>query len=225
MTFTFSLDVGIIFYQDAPGMKRLIESVSGLPFLSHIYAVDGRFVGPDYGSSGDPELSTDLDGIPSNVKLISLPNKKEWQKRQAYIEECYQNRPDFLLILDSDEYLDIHSISDFEKSLIQIRKLDNPLYIYHNVYDVEFIDNLEIMRNTKPRVWYRPYQMEYIYNLNYRNKQYPSYHTDPTGAMYPLGLIKGLRIIHDKAIRPKEYEIKNKEYHKRLVASSSAPTP
>jgi hypothetical protein len=61
--------------------------------------------------------------------------------------------------------------------------------------------------------------MEYIKNLNYRNKQYVNFHTDPTGSMYALDLIKGIRIIHDKTIRPKEYEIKNKEYHKRLVAS------
>lgn len=221
---TFSLAVGVIFYQDYEGMKRLIESLKPIPFISSIYAVDGRFVGPDYGSSGDPELSTDFGLVESErLKIISLPNKKEWQKRQAYIEECYKDRPDFLLVMDSDEYLDIHSISDFEKSLMQIKKLDNPLYIYHNIYDIEFVDNVEIMRNTKPRLWYRPAQMEYIYNLNYRNKQYPDYHTDPTGSMYPLGLIKGLRIIHDKTIRSKDYEVKNKEYHKRLVASIPSP--
>lgn len=223
---TFNLAVGIIFYQDAAGMKRLIESLNPIPFISSIYAVDGRFVAPDYGSSEDPELSTDFGLVETErLKIISLPNKKEWQKRQAYMEECYRDRPDFLLVMDSDEYLDIHSMSEFEKSLTQIKKLDNPLYIYHNIYDIEFVDKVEIVRNTKPRLWYRPSQMEYIYNLNYRNKQYPLYHTDPTGSMYPLGLIKGLRIIHDKTIRPKEYEVKNKEYHKRLVASIPTPTP
>jgi hypothetical protein len=223
MTFTstFSLAVGIIFYQDAAGLIRLLESLRPLDsFISSIYAVDGRFVGPDYGSNEDPELSTDITELKyDKLKLISLPNKKEWHKRQAYIEECYNDKPDFLLILDSDEYLDIHSISDLEKSLIEIKKLDNPRYIYHNIYDIEYIDSVEIMRNTKPRLWFRPYQMEYIKNLNYRNKQYVNFHTDPTGSMYALDLIKGIRIIHDKTIRPKEYEIKNKEYHKRLVAS------
>lgn len=221
---TFTLAVGIIFYQDSAGLIRLIESLQPLnSFISSVYAVDGRFVGPDYGTNEDPELSTDLDfNFPlltdKKLKIISLPGK-EWNKRQTYLEECYQSKPDFLLILDSDEYLDIHSISDFEKSLMQIKKLDNPVYIYHNVYDILFVDNVEKMRNTKPRVWYRPYQMEYIKNLNYRNKQYPNYHTDPTGSMYPLGLIRGIRIIHDKTMRGKEYELKNKEYHKRLVAS------
>jgi hypothetical protein len=221
MTSTFSLAVGIIFYQDAAGLIRLLESLRPLDsFISSIYAVDGRFVGPDYGSNEDSELSTDITELKHDkLKLISLPNKKEWHKRQAYIEECYNDKPDFLLILDSDEYLDIHSISDLEKSLIEIKKLDNPRYIYHNIYDIEYIDSVEIMRNTKPRLWFRPYQMEYIKNLNYRNKQYVNFHTDPTGSMYALDLIKGIRIIHDKTIRPKEYEIKNKEYHKRLVAS------
>jgi hypothetical protein len=219
--FTFSLAVGIIFYQDAAGLIRLLESLRPLDsFISSIYAVDGRFVGPDYGSNEDSELSTDITELKHDkLKLISLPNKKEWHKRQAYIEECYRDKPDFLLILDSDEYFGIHSISDFEKSLIEIKKLDNPRYIYHNIYDIEYIDSVEIMRNTKPRLWFRPYQMEYIKNLNYRNKQYINFHTDPTGSMYPMGLIKGVRIIHDKTIRTKEYEIKNKEYHKRLVAS------
>jgi hypothetical protein len=197
---TLSLAIGIIFYQDAAGLKRLVESLEPLdPYVSSIYAVDGRFVGPDYGSAEDPELSNDLGDF-NNIKLkiISLPNKKEWYKRQAYLEECYNDRPDFLLVLDSDEYLHVDDINEFEKSLLLIKQLDNPLYIYHNVYDVRFIDKVEKMENTKPRLWFRPNQMEYTKDLTFRNKRYISYHTDPTGSQYAIGLIKGISIIHDK---------------------------
>ena len=178
---TLSLAIGIIFYQDAAGLKRLVESLETLdPYVSSIYAVDGKFVGP--GSAEDPELSNDLGDF-NNIKLkiISLPNKEEWYKRQAYLEECYNDRPDFLLVLDSDEYLYVDDINEFEKSLLLIKQLDNPLYIYHNVYDVHFIDKVEQMENTKPRLWFRPNQMEYTKDLTFRNKQYISYHTDPTG--------------------------------------------
>jgi len=221
---TFSLAIGIIFYQDSAGLIRLIESLKPInPFISSIYAVDGRFVGPDYGSNEDPELSTDLDFnfplLTDKLKIISLPNKKEWHKRQTYIEECYRDKPDFLLVMDSDEYLEVYELEHFEKKLTVMKEVHNPRFIHHNIYDIEYIDKVEKMHNTKPRLWFRPYQMEYIKNLNYRNKQYINYHTDPSGSMFALGSIYGIKIIHDKTIRSKEYEIKNKEYHKRLVAS------
>jgi hypothetical protein len=225
---TFTLAVGVIFYQDAAGLIRLIRSLKPLDsFISSIYAVDGRFVGPDYGSNEDPELSTDLINFDSDkLKIISLPNKKEWHKRQAYIEECYHDRPDFLLVVDSDEYiqedlldLEIDSLEHFKRELELIKQNHSPAFIHHNVYDILFVDNVEKMYNTKPRLWFRPYQMEYIKNLNYRNTQYTNFHTDPTGSMYALELIRGIKIVHDKTIRSKDYEIKNREYHKRLVAS------
>jgi hypothetical protein len=136
---TFSLAIGVIFYQDSAGLIRLIESLKPInPFISSIYAIDGRFVGPDYGSNEDPELSTDLDFnfslLTDKLKIISLSNKKEWHKRQAYIEECYRDKPDFLLVLDSDEYLEVYELEHFEKKLTIMKEAHNPRFIHHYIY-------------------------------------------------------------------------------------------
>jgi hypothetical protein len=218
MTDDLKLAIGCCFYQDAKGLERLVESVMPIPFLSAIYAVDGKFKGPDFGNEQDPELSTDLNEIVNYVKIINKPNVSEWQKRQAYIEECYKDRPDFLFILDTDEYIS-YVLHEFEAHLREIKQqmIDNPKYIYHNVYDLKFDDRTQGIKNLKPRLWFRPYQMEYTDYMAYRNKQYPNYHTDPSGSMYPIDIMRGVSMIHDKKLRNQEYELKNREYHKRQL--------
>jgi hypothetical protein len=225
---TFSLAIGIVFYQDAAGLIRLIESLKSIDHLiTSIYAIDGRFIGPDFGSAEDPDLSEDLDFnfplLTNKLKIISFAGS-EWEKRQKYLEECYKDKPDFLLIPDTDEYLNVESIQEFENQLTQIKQSSSPKYIYHNVYDVDFIDKYEGITNTKPRVWFRPYQMKYINSLSFCNRQYVNYHSGPNGQMYALGLIKGISITHNKNLRSKEHEIKNKEYRKRLAGYVFPPT-
>jgi len=214
---TFTLAVGIIFYQDAAGLKRLVESLEPIDHLiTSIYAIDGRFIGPDFGSAQDPDLSN-LQLVDNNkLKIISCA-ASEWQKRQRYLDECYNDRPEFLLIIDTDEYLNIESIEVFEEHLTQIKDMASPQYIYHNVYDVDFIDKYESIINTKPRLWFRPYQMKYISSLKFCNKQYTHYHTGPDNQMYAMGLIKGISIVHNKNLRSKEHEVKNNEYRYRLA--------
>jgi hypothetical protein len=214
---TFSLAIGIAFYQDRDGLKRLLDSLEPIEHLiSSIYAIDGRFIGPDFGSAEDPDLSNVADFNNSKLKIISCA-AAEWQKRQRYLDECYHDRPDFLLIPDTDEYLVVESIEAFEEHLTQIKQSASPQYIYHNVYDVNFIDKSESIINTKPRIWFRPYQMKYINSLSFCNKQYVHYHTGPNGQMYAIGLIKGISLIHNKNLRSKEHETKNKEYRYRLA--------
>jgi len=216
---TFSLAIGIAFYQDAAGLKRLLDSLEPIDnLITSIYAIDGRFIGPDFGSAEDPDLSNVADFNNNKLKMISCA-AAEWQKRQRYLEECYNDKPDFLLIPDTDEYLVVDSIQDFERNLLNIKQqmLDNPNFIYHNVYDVYFIDKSESIINTKPRIWFRPYQMKYINSLSFCNKQYVAYHTGPNGQMYAMGLIKGISIVHNKNLRSKEHEVKNMEYRRRLA--------
>lgn len=229
-----SLAVGCCFYQDAAGLRRLCKSLEEIPFISNIYAVDGRFVAPMFGTNEDPELSTDLDILEENsrLKIISLANVSEWQKRQGYIEECYRDKPDFLFILDTDEYVKLdnnNNETDFENHLKEIKQqmLDNPNFIYHNVYNVRFDDRTQGIHNLKPRLWFRPYQMEHTKHKEilygaFRNKQYTHYHTDPAGSMYAIEIIRGITMIHDKTLRTEEYEIKNRDYHIKQLAG--APT-
>ena len=220
-----TIAVGVCFYEDAKGLKRLVDSLAPIdPIISAIYAVDGRFVYPSYGSDNDSPLSTDLEDqkvseIPK-LKLISCGNTTEWQKRQAYVNECYTDKPDFLFVLDTDETLSFSSVTEFRAEIEQIKlpAVTHPEFIYHNVHDIKFDDRTQGIKNLKPRLWLNPSQMEYTDYMAFRNRQYRHWHTDPTGSQWPWKVpLKSVEIIHDKSLHTYEWERKNREYHRRQV--------
>ena len=98
---------GVCFYNDYLSLRRCLESLQK-DNVDLVFCVDGRF--KQFGEAGKyPDLSDDgsRDLVLSydNTILIDMPNSWEVQKRQAYIKACEDFGIDYLLIIDSDEYI------------------------------------------------------------------------------------------------------------------------
>lgn len=100
---TKSLAVGIITYNDAPSLRRCIDSV--IDNVDKIFVVDGRY--PDYDDGTENKFST--DGTQEVCKKFG--RKVEYHqlfaeqhiKRSRYLDLAKQY--DFLLVLDAEDYV------------------------------------------------------------------------------------------------------------------------
>lgn len=95
------------FWNDLPGLVRLTESLRGWPCIF----VDGRWL--NYGR-GQP-LSTDGSReylIDMGYSIIDAPDMIEWQSRNAYIEEAQRLGYDYCIVIDSDEWVVNHMVTN-----------------------------------------------------------------------------------------------------------------
>jgi hypothetical protein len=197
------LAAGIIFFNDLPSLQRCLYTL--INDIDIIFAIDGKF--PEFPGSSD--LSTDgsreLVKSFSRCKLIDFP-KSEFEKRSKYLQLCEESNVDVLLIIDSDEYVlenaDWKTFKENLKTMIVDRDKCS-----RNVYAVD----LQINSNNDkflsyPRIWYKPYEMEYYGDKHYyfRNK-YGLKDNLSHQADHSVNTIKGIRLGHDHTLRTKNY--------------------
>lgn len=209
--------------------------------------VDGRFKhfkplennqqgGEDLSTDGSRELVNSYD----NTMLIDVPNSYEIQKRTAYLKACELVKAEYLLIIDSDEYV-YEPESDWEKFdktvdetcfSVQYGKY-NIFGIYTEVnspnydYIVHKITGRDKPATSKaggqrqwryhPRLWHYPYDMEYNgTHYMFRNKRPENpLHNEESNAT--VCIIPHLKIAHDHLLRSKEFLDSRLDYQKWLV--------
>lgn len=140
---------GVCFYNDLLSLRRTLESLQK-DNVDLIICVDGRFKHfgtpgkyPDLSDDGSRELVLSYD----NTVLIDMPDSWETQKRQAYVEACEDFNIDYLLIIDSDEYIlyDDHDPKagthwdQFIETMIAVCERKN--YINYNVFGIDVENN------------------------------------------------------------------------------------
>ena len=200
--------------------------------------VDGRF--KHYKDDNKEGLSNDMSRslVKSydNAVLINMPDSYEIEKRQAYVDFCSgpDDRIDYLLIVDSDEYVCEYNQEVFEKEIAIIS--GEPWHQY-NVFAVmleinsgkyrhivhEFVGGTppQVSREKQfahsPRLWQRPYEMEYnVTHYNFRNKHpSSSLHYQETNAA--VKIVQGLKLGHDHVLRTDKHLDKRREYQRWLV--------
>ncbi len=217
------LAAGIIFYHDVKGLDRLLSSVHQGVDLS--ICIDGRFPqhpGPsDLSTDGSRELVKSYD----NTLLLDFP-ASEYEKRSKYLAVCEQEKVDYLLILDTDEYAEEQGAdwNAFRKNMVQMaevkhQKLYNVFAVLieinsqeyrKTVYDKQYLvwtkDNLtNIEYGYYPRLWYRPEQMEY-----HKGTHYLFHNKDPKNKLHfqetnaAMEIINGVRFLHRNTHRSEE---------------------
>lgn len=218
------LAVGINTYNDGPGLERCIRSLED--GVDKVIVVDGKY--PGYGKETDPKFSTD------NTKQIckQLADQKivpEIQyvelfadqpvKRSKYLELA--NDCDFLLVVDSDEYIIRKGLeaANFE-SFRQILETSSTFEL--RLKDrLQYVHNIEV--RTEPRktlmlgkLIYRPSELYYSnhWRLNRRSdkreQRYP-----PMNAVNHL--VRGIVMAYDERMRPPERMQVDVDYQWELV--------
>lgn len=203
--------------------------------------VDGRFkhyrADTPLSDDGSRELVKSYD----NAVLIDVPDAYEIEKRTAYIDFCRKRfnnfEPiDYLLIIDSDEYVFEYDEKIWEKELTDINVGDTPYHQY-NVFAVmleinsgkyqhivhEFVKGNppQVSRERQfahsPRLWHRPYEMEYNvthYNFRHRHPS-SSLHYQETNAA--VKIVDGMKLGHDHVLREDKHLDRRRAYQKWLV--------
>jgi hypothetical protein len=178
-----------VFFNDAKSLYRNLKSVS--PYFDPIFCIDGPF-------KGHPsKLKQSDDGSVLVAKAFgqysTFPFQTEAGKRNLYIDYCHDYKVDWLLILDSDEYITVQDWDRFKSDCD--RRLDTK----HNVYGIKSKNEYNDQYSFRPRLWHKPYEMEYL------NCHYCYGRKDGQEIKSIAAEIEGITVEHDKSLRDQKY--------------------
>lgn len=130
-----------------------------------------------------------------NVIALDLYDVSEAEKRNYYLSMCEELSLQWLLILDSDEYVRI--TGDFKKSIEEKFDLEHNHYIY-SIMSRRYPADYE-KYDERPRLWYDPAGFRYTTcHCCYEridNKERTS----------ERPVIEGIQIEHDKSLRTEQH--------------------
>lgn len=231
----------ICFYNAAAELERCLDSLDlgKKEGIDYAICIDGKF--PNF--KGNSRLSNDgsrqVVNSFSKTVLLDKPDY-EIHKRNLYLDICKDNT-DYILIIDSDEYVDpSRDWKLFRKNLKEMHT-NNPLRDIWGV-DLEsnsddYVETVQLIMGQpyqkkkkhswdvkefqpKPRLWYHPWQFEYFlnhYSWRHRDKTHPEYLRESVYSVTMWDTIKGIQILHDHRLRSQEYLDKRLEYHRWLI--------
>ncbi len=174
--------IGLSFFEDVSCLEKCLDSVLGNEELRQyvkVIAIDGKYKGypidHDLSEDGSRELIQEYIQRYSDlhIQLFDYPNLHERFKRQKYVNIAASQEIPWLLILDSDEYLQVSRVDKLIKELKHIEEewhdtnIENPLPVQRvgNVCQVMCFDigesGLPGHSVARPRLWYRPQDMHY----------------------------------------------------------------
>lgn len=222
---------GTIFYNDCKSLKRTLDSLHDK--MDYMICIDGRF------KHFDGKFSTSWDGSRELVKsydnaiLLDLPDCYEVEKRQLYLDMAHELGVEFLLIIDSDEYVMEYNHEKFRQKLKDIT--EHQSYNQYNIFSVmlevnspnynnilpEIIGTQKDIRNRTfqhyPRIIYKPGDVEYnTYHYFIRKKDKNHYmgkqETNPS-----IAIVEGMKLGHDHLLRNEIFLDDRKKYQTFLV--------
>jgi glycosyltransferase involved in cell wall biosynthesis len=194
---------GISFFNDVSGLTRCLDSLG--QNIDQIFCVDGRYPGfhspDDLSTDGSREVVQEY----ANSLLVDAPRTTQIRKRNKYLQLSKEYGLDFLLILDSDEYIQEGADwSLFKHACEESVRLDEYQY---RIYDVRYQNEMEWDLGERPRVWFKPWQIRYDVKhyrwiIRAKCKDRPVYEGNCGRRLLP-----GITIKHQRSIRP---EARNK---------------
>lgn len=189
-----SFAVGCVYYNDVKSLERLLDSTTDQ--FDYCLMIDGRFFahrGEPLSTDGSRELMNSYD----NIISLDLPDLTEAQKRNGYLWLCKEHNIEWLLILDSDEY--VTTFGDWKYDVLH--KMD--LVHNHYIYDIQSrrFPADYVKYDPRPRLWYDPEGFEYTTcHCCYHRK-------DKKERFGERPCIDNIFIEHDKSLRTQNHTI------------------
>lgn len=216
---------GIIFFEDARGLERCLNSIC--PFVDSVIAIDGRFRDfeeiYDISTDGSKEVVETF----ANANYYSFPNLTEIEKRNKYLESAQAQNLDFLVVIDSDEYAVVDE-SVFNNNLQTIisqkqytgRYSDPVPEVYGlKMYDEQYEKQNFIVERYNERLLYKPGNLRYdcihsnLIDICNNDRNF-------TTAKY-TSIVDGITLYNDDTLRTPEYIRKSIQYQNLLFSSES----
>lgn len=231
--------VGLSFYEDVNSIGRCLSSVlDNADLIDHVkvIAIDGVYKGypakNPLSEDGSRELVNDFKRqYPNSVELYDYPGLHERFKRQKYVDIAASQNIPFLLILDSDEYIECKNTANFldELKLIQDVWIDRDKVIADhdskftiiphvtNAYQIKCadLDGLGYVINaaSRPRLWYRPQDMMYTKHSFFRvTRDDKGKLFDASQQFSPVFVLQNMQIWHDHNHRSEDREQRRQYY-------------
>lgn len=195
--------VGTVVFNDR---KSLYRTLSTCHQANYIFVIDGKFPDYDYPSQLSDDGTRDICEQFDNVVLIDCP-ADEVTKRNRYLQACREYGIDYLLIVDSDEYLYDINWWAFCQNLAKLTTTENILGIW--------CKNQDGMESVYPRLWKNPGEMEY-YRCHNVFKKISNGQLIRGNAEAPY--VEGVKITWDASLRTPESEVRTSEYQAKLIA-------
>jgi hypothetical protein len=207
--------IGLSFFNDKECLKQCLGSLrlELHPFFK-VIAIDGIYKGFRSKSLLSTDGSREIVRTwrwysPNSVYLYDYPNLDERHKRQKYVDIASRKNINWLLILDSDEYLSLFNTRIFFKELRWIELENEGKTEEGSIYGIHMYDAEQKYRGFRPRLWYRPRK------IGYNGK-----HNKFTGAKKVRDIeVEAIQITHcHKACRPEKRQELQLDYESRLPA-------
>jgi hypothetical protein len=209
------LAVGISYFNNVKEIPRLLDPI--YKNVDMIIAVDGRYPLFDYPTNVSTDGSTELLIEKYNAVVISNTEPIEQiAKRNQYLDAAAACDMDFLLVLDTDDYLrsDYTDWPRFYKELEALPENENLANMLFWM-NPEHEDN---WNNVKDNTWnpyvriIRPKKVQYaVTHYNYVLRDNAEFF------IYPDRTIEGLRFDSDSIFRTEEYKKKGYEWAKKQM--------
>lgn len=175
--------VGVCCYADPGGMRRLLETTLS---FDYVICIVGKWKDFEYDNEKNIEMISVISSYP-NTLIKQIDGIPQHQARNIYLYMAEKLGCDYLIILDSDEYL--------SGGVFNVPKEQN-------------IYNMKWNNTVLPRLIVKPKGMEY----KDRHNQIWCDEKEMIGRN--LGeCIEGIEIISDKSLREKEREDYQREYN------------
>lgn len=207
--------VGINYYDDLHGLLYSFEAKPGFyDKVDKIYLIDGRYKDRDDMPEYNPAEMDYISGKYRKVHYVQMFNRTQIEKRNRYIEMAEKDDMDFLIVLDSDEWLHIRDIG------VLHRVLDRPEQCFPIMQTHEVIGT-----QPRPRLFKKPFDFRHrenksgishgsLYseygkgNIEIINQMYAWYKDHDKGTGIP-----GFEMFHDKQFRSKKRVIADRIYY------------
>lgn len=205
------IGVGLCFYNDLESLKRSIPSY--VEHVDYIFAIDGRFSlleGDDYSKQ---EVQDYVKSFPNVIyeQFIGM----EHDKRQRYVDLARQYEVDYLLIIDSDDYI-IKEEADwdlfFKSAEERIKQ-----YPEENFFALDLLYTppgfIPREYTPLPRLWVRPNECEYYKaHCIFKGKNKNAVRASAT-----VPKVLGLSFAHDDLCRNDDYLNKVSKYQQHML--------
>jgi glycosyltransferase involved in cell wall biosynthesis len=237
----------ICFYNAVAELERCLESLDlgkkKKGGIDQAICIDGKY--PNF--EGKSKISTDGSlGIVKSFPHTSLYVNADYEihKRNRYLELAEETSPatDYILIIDSDEYIDPENKNwkGFRENLATMHNKN----LGHDIWSIDIESNSDDYVETveqilgkpyqkkkrhfwdvreyqpKPRIWYHPWQFEYFlnhYTWRHKDPNYPDYMRESVFGVTSWDVIPGIKLLHDHKLRNQEHLEKRLQYHRWLI--------
>lgn len=126
------LAAGVVFYNDYLGLKRCLHS---LRHFDHVFCIDGKFATFPSEKELSDDITRDMVRSCPNAMLYDAPNLSETQKRSIYLELARQYACDWLLVIDSDEWVQYFDYTQFKEHVFP----DNQDIVFTQLHKSDFL--------------------------------------------------------------------------------------